>query len=133
MKFMLDTNICIYIIKQKPPQVLAKFQAYPLGAIGISSITVAELEYGVQKSHWIEKNKRALQQFLLPLNIVEFDYPAATVYGHVRTALEKQGTPMGALDTLIAAHALSLNVTLITNNAREFSRIPNLRIANWVQ
>ena len=128
MKFLLDTNICIYIIKQKPPEVLQKFNAYQVGDIGISSITVAELEFGVQKSQFPAKNQQALAQFLLPLKIVNFDNAAATIYGDIRATLEKKGTPIGSLDTLIAAHALSLQVTLITNNVKEFSRVPNLKL-----
>jgi tRNA(fMet)-specific endonuclease VapC len=132
MKFLLDTNICIYIIKQKPLEVLHKFNTYQVGDIGISSITVAELEFGVQKSQYPAKNQQALAQFLLPLEIVNFDNAAATIYGNIRAILEKQGTPIGSLDSLIAAHALSLQVTLITNNVREFSRLPNLKLENWV-
>jgi tRNA(fMet)-specific endonuclease VapC len=125
MKFLLDTNICIYIIKQKPLKVLQKFNTYQVGDIGISVITMAELEFGVQKSQFPTKNQQALAQFLLPLEIVDFDRTAAATYG-------KQGTPIGSLDTLIAAHALSLQVTLITNNVKEFGRLPNLKLDNWV-
>lgn len=132
MKFLLDTNICIYIIKQKPLEVLHKFNTYQVGDIGISSITVAELEFGVQKSQYPAKNQQALAQFLLPLEIVNFDHAAATIYGDIRAKLENQGTPIGSLDTLIAAHALSLQVILITNNIKEFSRVPNLKSENWV-
>lgn len=133
MNLLLDTNICIYIIKQKPPEVLQKFKAYNVGDIGISSISVAELEFGVYKSQFPEGNQQALEQFLLPLTIVDFDAGAAKMYGKVRAILEKQGTPIGSLDTLIAAHALSLQITLITNNVREFSRVPNLKLENWVR
>jgi tRNA(fMet)-specific endonuclease VapC len=132
MKFLLDTNICIYIIKQKPLEVLHKFNTYQVGDIGISSITVAELEFGVQKTQYPAKNQQALAQFLLPLEIVNFDHAAATIYGDIRARLEKQETPIGSLDTLIAAHALSLQVILITNNIKEFSRVPNLKSENWV-
>lgn len=131
MKFLLDTNICIYLIKKKPPQVLQKFDMYVVGDIGISSITAAELWYGVQKSKYAIQNQRALEQFLIPLTIVEFDHQAAMTYGRIRAWLEEQGTPIGSLDTLIAAHALSLQVTLVTNNRREFSRVPNLKLENW--
>ena len=131
MKFLLDTNICIYIIKQKPPKVLQKFDTYQVGDIGISSITVAELEFGVHKSKFFTKNQQALSQFLLPLEIMNFDLAAANVYGDIRATLEKQGTPIGSLDTLIAAHALSLQVTLITNNVKVFSCVPNLKLDNW--
>ncbi len=132
MKVLLDTNICIYIIKRKPKKVLQKFNTYQLGDIGISSITVAELEFGVQKSQFSPKNQQALTQFLLPLVIVDFNSTAANVYGVIRATLEKQGTPIGSLDTLIAAHALSLKTTLITNNVEEFRRVPGLKLENWV-
>ena len=132
MKFLLDTNICIYIIKQKPPEVLQKFNAYPVGEVGISAITVAELEFGVQKSKFSTRNQQALTQFLLPLEIVDFNRAAAITYGYLRATLEKQGTPIGSLDTLIAAQALSLQTTLVTNNLKEFSRVPDLKLDNWV-
>jgi tRNA(fMet)-specific endonuclease VapC len=131
MKFLLDTNICIYIIKQKPPYVLQKFRSFTIGDIGISSITVAELAYGVAKSGRSQQNQRALEQFLVPLAVAEFDQRAATAYGTIRAALEAQGTPIGPLDFLIAAHALSLNLTLVTNNLKEFSRIPQLQVEDW--
>ena len=132
MQFLLDTNICIYIIKQKPLEVLQRFNTYQVGDIGVSSITVAELEFGVQKSQFSTKNQQALNQFLLPLTIVDFDRAAAIVYGDIRARLEKLGKPIGSLDTLIAAHALSLHITLVTNNVKEFSRVPNLQIDNWI-
>jgi len=131
MKYMLDTNICIYLIKQKPPEVLDKFAALSFGDVGVSAITVAELQYGVRKSQYPERNQQALEQFTLPLIIAGFDHNAAAAYGSIRATLERQGTPIGALDTLIAAHALSLGVTLVTNNEREFSRVPNLTVVNW--
>ena len=132
MKYLLDTNICIYLIKSKPPQVLQKFQAHSVGEIGISAITVAELQFGVQKSQYVEQNQHALQQFLLPLICAPFDDLAAAAYGEIRATLEAQGTPIGSLDTLIAAHALSLDVALVTNNTREFSPVPNLKVVNWI-
>ena len=132
MKLMLDTNICIYIIKQKPLEVLAHFNRYALGDIAISSITVAELEFGVRKSQQPERNQQALDQFLLPLTIVDFDQAAAVTYGDVRTFLERQGLPIGPLDMLIAAHALSLKLVLITNNIAEFARVSGLVVENWV-
>jgi tRNA(fMet)-specific endonuclease VapC len=131
MRYLLDTNICIYLIKKRPAQVLSKFQAHSVGEIGISAITIAELQYGVHKSQHIEQNQRALEQFLIPLICIPFDDQAAATYGEIRAALETQGTPIGALDTLIAAHALSLNVTLVTNNTREFSRVPGLQVIDW--
>jgi tRNA(fMet)-specific endonuclease VapC len=133
MKYLLDTNICIYIIKKKPPEVLQKFSDCPVGEIGLSSITVAELEYGVQKSQQPERNEKALEKFIIPLEIAPFDYKASIAYGKIRAQLEAKGTPIGPLDTLIAAHALSLNATLVTNNTREFIRIPGLKVINWVE
>ncbi|AFZ34100.1 PilT protein domain protein [Stanieria cyanosphaera PCC 7437] len=109
MKFLLDTNICIYIIKQKPSAVLKKFKAYNVGDIGISSITVAELEFGVQKSQSPGKNQQALAQFLLPLTVVDFDLAATTMYGIIRSKLEKQETPIGSLDTLTFVSGNSLS------------------------
>jgi tRNA(fMet)-specific endonuclease VapC len=132
MIYLLDTNICIYLIKQKPPQILAKFNRYTLDDLGISAISVAELQYGVQKSRFPAQNQAALEQFLLPLNIVDFDYAAAIAYGRIRAQLEAHGTPIGAMDLLIAAQALSANLGIITNNTREFSRIPSLRVLNWL-
>ncbi|MBE9101098.1 type II toxin-antitoxin system tRNA(fMet)-specific endonuclease VapC [Vacuolonema iberomarrocanum] len=133
MQYLLDTNICIYLIKQKPPKVSARFQNLSLSDIGVSSITIAELEYGVYKSQQQEKNRSALMQFLIPLEIVEFDPTAATAYGVIRSDLERRGLVIGSMDMLIAAHALSLGVTLVSNNTREFSRIPNLSLENWAE
>ena len=131
MKYMLDTNICIYVIKKKPPQTLARFSACASGDLCISSITLAELEYGVSKSSAPLKNKLALMMFLSGIVVVPFDSKAATEYGDIRAALERQGTPIGANDLLIAAHARSLNLTLVTNNVREFSRVDRLSVENW--
>jgi tRNA(fMet)-specific endonuclease VapC len=131
MKVMLDTNICIYLIKQRPPSVLERFSAFPVGEIGISVITLAELEYGASKSSLPKKNREALQQFVVPLELAEWNAEAAFTYGKIRTALEKRGHLIGAMDLLIAAHALSLDVRLVTNNEREFKRVPGLRVENW--
>lgn len=131
MKLMLDTNICIYIIKQQPVDVLKRFLEYQIGDIGISSITLSELRYGVAKSTHQEKNAKALDEFIIPLEVVSFDEEAAHVYGDIRATLEKAGTPIGAMDMLIAAHAVSLGIPLVTNNIREFVRIPALNIVDW--
>lgn len=132
MIVLLDTNICIYIMRQKPIAVLQRFSEYTPGEIGVSSITVGELFVGAQKSQQPAQNHYAVEQFLLPLTIAQFDYDAAVKYGQVRASLEQQGTQIGALDTLIAAHALSLDVTLVTNNVREFSRVADLKVENWL-
>jgi tRNA(fMet)-specific endonuclease VapC len=128
---MLDTNICIYIIKQKSPKVLKHFKAYSVGDIGISSITLAELRYGVAKSQYIQKNQEALDEFILPLEIADFDEEAAKIYGETRASLEKVGNPIGSMDMLIGAQALSLGLTLVTNNLKEFRQIKHLKVADW--
>ncbi len=133
MDYLLDTNICIYIIKKKPEIVLKKFKGFPLGSIGISTITLAELQFGVRKSSNPEKNLSALNQFIIPLEIIDFDYKATIEYGLIISELEKKGTPIGPLDTLIGAHAKSERLTLVTNNEKEFNRISNLRIENWTK
>lgn len=127
---LLDTNICIYIINAKPPAVLARFRDYQLGEIGLSSVVAAELAFGVAKSD-SPRNEAALKLFLAPLQILPFDEGPVWAYGKLRVDLERQGQSIGALDTLIAAHALSLDAILVTNNTREFSRIENLRVENW--
>ena len=131
MKLLLDTNICIYIIKQQPATVIKHFLEYQVGDIGISSITLSELRYGVAKSKHREKNAKALDEFIIPLEVVSFDEDAAHAYGEIRATLEKSGTPIGAMDMLIAAHAVSLGIPLVTNNAREFARIPAINIIDW--
>ncbi len=130
--YLLDTDTCIYLIKRQPPQALTKLQTLELSAVGISSITLSELEYGVAKSSKPQQNKLALAQFLAPLEVLPYDDVAAARYGPIRAFLESQGTPIGPLDTLIAAHALALNYILVTNNVREFSRLPDLVVENWV-
>ena len=131
MKLMLDTNICIYIIKQQPDAVLQRFLEYRIGDIGISSITLSELRFGVAKSLHREKNALALNEFIIPLEILPFDEEAALAYDDLRASLEKAGTPIGSMDMLIAAHAISQGVTLVTNNTREFARISGLRLVDW--
>lgn len=129
---LLDTNICIYIINHRPPEVLARFHQFRLGDIGISSIVAAELAYGIAKSG-SARNRQALEMFLAPLEIMAFDDKAIWSYGELRADLERRGVSIGALDTMIAAHALSVNATLVTNNLREFSRVKNLSLENWVE
>lgn len=131
MKYLLDTNICIYLIRRRPPEIIDRMRSQRIGDIGLSSITVAELQYGVAKSAEKVRNRSALEQFLAPLVILDFDTTAASVYGSVRAHLEREGTPIGSLDMLIAAHAVSLDVTLVTNNVREFGRVPGLQLENW--
>ncbi|MCA1687456.1 MAG: type II toxin-antitoxin system VapC family toxin [Actinobacteria bacterium] len=133
MRRLLDTNVCIHVIRRRPPEVLSNFERFEVGEVGVSSVTIAELSYGAEKSSRPEQNREALWRFLLPLEVVAFGSEAAASYGHVRTALERAGTPIGPLDTLIAAHAVSLGVTLVTNNLREFERVPNLDVEDWTR
>ena len=128
---LLDTNICIYVIKRKPAHVLERFRVAEIGSVGISAITFSEMMFGAAKSRWPEQNRAALVQFAAPLEILSYDDAAAQHYGELRATLERQGTPIGSMDMLIAAHALSLGCVLVTNNEREFSRVPRLRIENW--
>ncbi len=132
IRFLLDTNICIYLIKQKPIEVVQKLQTLTISEVGISSITLSEMEYGVSKSAKRKQNKLALAEFATPMEILPYDDLAAREYGELRSYLESRGTPIGPLDTLIAAHALSLQCTLVTNNEKEFSRVPNLKVVNWI-
>jgi tRNA(fMet)-specific endonuclease VapC len=129
---LLDTNICIYVINNRPPGVLARFRQCRLGEIGISSVVAAELTFGVAKSG-SARNRQALEMFLAPLEILPFDETCVWTYGELRADLERQGLSIGGLDTLIAAHALTLNAPLVTNNFKEFSRVPGLRLENWVE
>jgi tRNA(fMet)-specific endonuclease VapC len=133
MKYMLDTNICIFIINKRSPRVLQKIAAQDVGDICISSVTVAELFYGVYKSERIEQNHQALTQFLLPLVVLEFDALASEAYGKIRMKLEKKGTPIGSMDMLIAAHASSAKMTLVTSNTKEFARVPDLVVEDWTK
>jgi tRNA(fMet)-specific endonuclease VapC len=131
VKFLLDTNICLYLINARPAHVLARFRGEVIGDIGISAITAAELAYGVAKSG-SARNRAALEKFLVPLEIAAFDADAWRRYGDIHADLERRGHPIGSLDTLIAAHAMALDTTLVTNNLAEFSRVPGLRVENWV-
>ena len=133
MTYMLDTNICIYIMKNKPEKVLRRFKEELNNGIGISSITLAELEYGMKHSSNPTQNERALLRFLVPLSVLPFGAGAASEYGAIRTFLQNNGTPIGPLDMLIAAHAKSEGLVMVTNNVREFERVPGLEIENWAE
>ena len=132
MRYLLDTNMCIYVIKKKPLRVLERFKTFQIADIGISTITLSELEYGVAKSSRKEQNRDALIEFLAPLEILSFDEKASRHYGEIRAFLEREGIPIGSLDLLIASHARSLMLPLVTNDTRAFKRIPGLKIENWV-
>lgn len=129
---MLDTNICIYILKNKPEQVRKKFKQFDIGDLALSSVTVSELYFGAYKSEYIEKNLLALENFLIPFDIVDYDLKACIEYGKIRASLEKNGKIIGGLDIMIAAHARSLDAVLVTNNLKEFQRVENLSLENWV-
>ena len=133
IQFMLDTNICIYVIRRKPKRVLTRLQQARISDVGISSITLSELEYGVMKSSKPAQNKIALAEFLAPIEILSYDDMAAREYGTLRAYLENKGIIIGSLDMLIAAHALSVKCTLVTNNMREFRRVPGLSLDNWTR
>lgn len=130
MKYLLDTNICIYLINERPKLVFDRFRKEAVGSIGISAVSVAELWFGVAKTG-SSRNRIALEGFLLPLDTMPFDQAAAKVYGDIRSSLEKKGSPIGPLDTMIASHAISLETVLVTNNIREFKRVPGLQVENW--
>ncbi|MDE3233628.1 MAG: type II toxin-antitoxin system VapC family toxin [Pseudomonadota bacterium] len=132
MVILLDTNTCIYIINNRPPNVLERFRKYKAGEVGISSIAASELAYGVAKSGSV-KNRKALDMFLAPLKVLPFDSQCLWFYADLRASLEKQGLTIGAMDTLIAAHALSIDGTLVTNNLKEFARVPKLKLENWFE
>ncbi|MBK8904813.1 MAG: type II toxin-antitoxin system VapC family toxin [Anaerolineaceae bacterium] len=131
MNYFLDTNICIYIINKRPPSIVEKLMQFSPQELGISAIVVSELQYGVAKSSQSERNRQLLDAFLRPFQIVPYDTAAAEAYGFIRADLEKKGQPIGREDLLIAAHALSADLTLVTNNEAEFKRVPNLRVENW--
>ena len=129
---LLDTNTCIYIINNRPPNVLERFRKYKAGEVGISSIAASELAYGVAKSGSL-KNRTALEMFLAPMQILPFDSQCLWFYADLRASLEKQGLSIGPMDTLIAAQALSIDGTLVTNNIKEFVRVPKLKLENWFE
>ena len=133
MRYMLDTNICIYAIKHKPEKVFQKLQEVEPEDVCVSSVTYAELVHGVEKSAAVEKNRLALSMLLANIEILDFDVDAADCYGKIRADLEKKGTPIGPLDMMIAGHAQSRGYTVVTNNVKEFSRVSNLKIENWAE
>jgi len=129
---LLDTNICIYIIKKKPPEVLKRFEAYDLGDLAVSSVTVAELYFGAYNSTHVEKNLQIVEHFLVPFEILDFNAKAAIEYGRIKAYLRQKGQMIGELDMQIAAVARVYHTTLITNNLKEFERIDGLSLENWV-
>ena len=130
--YLLDTNICIYLIKQHPPEVLARFQQIQLKQLHIPTITLFELYYGIEKNNSQHRNLAALENFIAPLTVVDFTLESAKKAAKIRNNLQKQGTPIGAYDVQIAAISRSLDMALLTNNTREFERVKGLKLENWV-
>lgn len=131
--WLLDTNICLYLIKKRPEAVPRRLRAVDVADVAVSSITVAELQYGVAKSLRPEQNALALAAFLAPLGVEVFDDAAAAACGPLRADLERLGTPIGSMDLLIAAHALAHGRIVVTNNTRPFDRVAGLRVENWAE
>ena len=131
MKYMMDTNICIYAIKNKSESVIRKILSQNPEDLCISVVTYAELMHGVEKSHAVEKNRIAMSLFLSAITVLDFDGEAAEAYGQIRAELERKGTPIDPMDLLIAGHARSQGLILVTNNTREFARVTGLRIEDW--
>ena len=132
MHYLLDTNICIYLIKKRPPEVLERFRQHSPQDVAISTITLFELEYGVEKSQHLQRSKDALAKFLLPLNLISLDRSSVIEAAIIRAQLEKKGMPIGPYDLLIAGLARSRDMILVTNNTKEFERIAGLHLENWI-
>lgn len=133
MRYLLDTDICIYIAKHKPPHVLERFERMLPGDVGMSVVTYLELVYGAYKSRHVEANLDRIRQLSALVPVAPLDSSAAVHYGKLRAHLERSGLQIGAYDLLIAAHALNLGLVLVTNNVREFGRVPGLRVENWAE
>ena len=133
MHYLLDTNICIYLIKKRPTEVLERFRQHSPQDVAISTITLFELQYGVEKSQYPQRSKDALAKFLLPLTLMNLDRSSAIEAAVIRAQLEKKGMPMGPYDLLIAGLARSQDMTLLTNNIKEFERVVGLHVENWVE
>lgn len=133
MKYLLDTSVCVELIRGRRARLLKRMAERPTSDFGISSITLAELQYGAERSGRPPHQRQTLEKFLIAIAVLDFDADAAAIYGRIRVQLETAGTPIGALDTLIAAHALSHNLTLLTHNLREFKRVPGLRAEDWTK
>jgi len=133
MKFMLDTNACVDLIRQRDKRILRRMKRRRPGDLCVSSVTLSELEYGAAKSADPAKNRLALARFMTPLSVMPYDDAVAPVYGRVRAELEREGRAIGPLETMIAVHALSLGLTVVTDNEREFRRVPGLKVQNWAK
>jgi len=132
MRYMLDTNLCVEIIRGRGENALKRIKRHKIGEVALSVITFAELEHGVWESASPQRNQQALYCFCAPLELLPFDCDAAEAYGQIRAALENTGQTLGPMDLLIAAHALASSATIVTNNEREFRRVPGLKVVNWL-
>ncbi len=132
MRYLLDTNTCIHLIKHHPPEFWRKLSVIPVGQVGLSSCVLAELWYGIEQSARRAENEAALEDFLDYVEVLDWPAQAAPIYGRLRATLKRQGTPIGAMDLMIAAHALVVDATLVTDNLQEFQRVPGLRVENWM-
>ena len=133
MKYLLDTNICIYIINKRPASVLDTIRSKHPDEISISSITIAELNYGAERSRNPHQNRIAILEFLIPFSLLDFDQRSASYYGKIRKTLESKGTPIDPMGLLLASQAAAYNLIFVTNNIKEFKRIDNLRLENWLR
>ncbi len=133
MSFMLDTCILIHIIRDRNPNIIEKLRTKMPDEVYVSAVTVAEMEYGASKSSRADENRDALYQFLSPFTILPFDQRAAHEYGLIRSYLEQKGMVIGSADMMIAAHAKSIPATIVTDNVREFGRVPYLTVENWLR
>lgn len=133
MRYLLDTSICIYLIKRRPLEVLERFRQHSPKDVAISTITLFELQYGIEKSQYRQRSESALAKFLLPLNLLNLDRSSAIEAATIRAQLEKRGLPIGSYDLLIAGLARSREMVLVTNNIKEFARIDGLELENWVE
>ena len=132
MHYLLDTNICIYLIKKRPSEVLARFKQHSPQDVAVSTITLFELQYGIEKSQYRQRSEDALAKFFLPLNIIGLDRSSAMEAAAISAQLEKKGMPIGPYDLLIAGLARSRDMILVTNNTKEFERIAGLHLENWI-
>lgn len=132
-KYLLDTNICIYVIKRRPPIVLAKLKAIGLAKVAVSAVTISEMEFGLHKSKTPVTSRECMIEFLVGPEIIDFDVNDAIEFGRIRAYLEAKGTPIGPYDMQLAAQAVARNLIFVTNNEREFARVPGLKIQNWAK
>jgi tRNA(fMet)-specific endonuclease VapC len=131
IRYMLDTNACIALIKVRPEVMFARLSGLAVEEVAISSIVAAELWYGVARSQKKKRNEAALRDFFDYVTVLDWPSEACSIYGRVRATLEEKGASIGAMDLLIASHALWLNAIIVTDNIREFQRVPDLKIENW--